>query len=73
MNSNPHDPMTSESAPESVLTPAEETLRLIASLPAPDDQLDDDTNDADSADVDDYSASPPKTSGLVAAPPDDSN
>jgi hypothetical protein len=31
MNSNPHDPMTSES----VLTPAEETLRLIANLPAP--------------------------------------
>jgi hypothetical protein len=31
MNSNPHDPMASES----VLTPAEETLRLIANLPAP--------------------------------------
>ena len=31
MNSNPHDPMTSESAS----SPAEETLRLIASLPAP--------------------------------------
>jgi hypothetical protein len=36
MSSNPRDPMTSESAPEYVLTPAEETLRLIASLPAPD-------------------------------------
>jgi len=36
MNSNPQDPMASESAPEYVLTPAEETLRLIASLPAPD-------------------------------------
>jgi hypothetical protein len=35
MNSNPHDPMASESAPESVLIPAEETLRLIANLPAP--------------------------------------
>jgi segregation and condensation protein B len=44
-----------------------------ASLRAPDDQLDDDTNDADSADADDDSASPPKTSGLRAAPPDDSN
>ncbi len=32
MNSNPHDPMTSES----VLSQAEKTLRLIASLPAPD-------------------------------------
>jgi len=31
MNSNPRDPMTSESAS----SPAEETLRLIASLPAP--------------------------------------
>jgi hypothetical protein len=40
MNSNPHDPMTSEtpsdSVSASVFTPAEETLRLIASLPAPD-------------------------------------
>jgi hypothetical protein len=36
MNSNPHDPMAFESAPESVLTPAEETLRLIANLPVPD-------------------------------------
>jgi hypothetical protein len=36
MNSNPHDPIALESAPESVLTPAEETLRLIANLPAPD-------------------------------------
>lgn len=35
MNSNPHDPLTSETASESVLTPAEETLRLIANLPAP--------------------------------------
>src|SRR5580700_10861057 len=32
MNTNPHDPMASET----VLTPAEETLRLIANLPAPD-------------------------------------
>jgi hypothetical protein len=40
MNSNPHDPMTSETKSDSisvsVFTPAEETLRLIASLPAPD-------------------------------------
>ena len=40
MNSNPHDPMTSETTSDSVsasaFTPAEETLRLIASLPAPD-------------------------------------
>src|ERR1700679_1223145 len=40
MNSNPRDPMTSEttsgSVSASVFTPAEETLRLIASLPAPD-------------------------------------
>jgi hypothetical protein len=40
MNSNPHDPMTSEttsdSASASVFSAAEETLRLIASLPAPD-------------------------------------
>ena len=40
MNSNPHDPMTSEtksdSVSASVFTPAEETLRLIANLPAPD-------------------------------------
>jgi len=39
MNSNPHDPphnlMASESMSGPVLTPAEETLRLIASLPAP--------------------------------------
>ncbi len=39
MNSNPHDPTTSEnksdSVSASVFTPAEETLRLIASLPAP--------------------------------------
>jgi segregation and condensation protein B len=44
------------------------------SLPgAPDDQLDDDSNEAEAADADEYSASPPKTSGLLAAPPDDSN
>jgi hypothetical protein len=40
MNSNPRDPMASEttsgSVSASVFTPAEETLRLIASLPAPD-------------------------------------
>ena|SRR5579863_4321119 len=40
MNSNPHDPVasetTSDSASASVFTPAEETLRLIANLPAPD-------------------------------------
>ena len=40
MNSNPRDPMTSEttsgSVSASVFTPAEETLRLIANLPAPD-------------------------------------
>ncbi len=40
MNSNPHDPMTSETtsdfAAASVSSPAEETLRLIANLPAPD-------------------------------------
>jgi len=33
MNTNPHNPTTSESAS----SPAEETLRLIASLPAPED------------------------------------
>jgi hypothetical protein len=40
MNSSPHDPMasgtTSDSISASVFTPAEETLRLIANLPAPD-------------------------------------
>jgi hypothetical protein len=40
MNSNPHDPMssetTSDSVSASVFSPAEETLRLIAKLPAPD-------------------------------------
>ena len=36
MNSNPHNLTTSESASESAFSPAEETLRLIASLPAPD-------------------------------------
>jgi len=36
MNSNPRDSMASETTPESVLTPAEKTLRLIANLPAPD-------------------------------------
>jgi|GEM_PF-819674 len=40
MNSNPHDPMnsdtTSDSASASGFSSAEETLRLIASLPAPD-------------------------------------
>ena len=40
MNSNPHDPMasetTSDSISASVFTSAEETLRLIANLPAPD-------------------------------------
>jgi hypothetical protein len=40
MNSNPQDPMayetTSDSISASVFTPAEETLRLIANLPAPD-------------------------------------
>jgi hypothetical protein len=35
MNTNPHNPTASESASASVFTPAEETLRLIASLPAP--------------------------------------
>jgi hypothetical protein len=41
MSSNPHDPMNSgttsesDSVSASVFTPAEETLRLIASLPAP--------------------------------------
>jgi segregation and condensation protein B len=38
-----------------------------ASLPAPDEQLEEDS------DLDEYSAAPAKTSGLVAAPPDDSN
>ena len=40
MSSNPRDPMASETTPDSVsasvFTPAEETLRLIANLPAPD-------------------------------------
>jgi hypothetical protein len=40
MNSNPHDPMNSDTTSGSVsaseFTPAEETLRLIAKLPAPD-------------------------------------
>jgi hypothetical protein len=40
MNSNPQDPMasetTSDSVSASVFSPAEETLRLIAKLPAPD-------------------------------------
>jgi hypothetical protein len=40
MNSNPHDPMasetTSDSASASAFSSAEETLRLIANLPAPD-------------------------------------
>jgi hypothetical protein len=40
MSSNPHDPITSETISGSVsaseFTPAEETLRLIANLPAPD-------------------------------------
>ena len=35
MNSNPHNLTASESASESALGPAEETLRLVASLPAP--------------------------------------
>jgi hypothetical protein len=52
MSSNPHDPMTSEttsdSASASVSSPAEETLRLIASLPAP-DGLEDRVNAALSA------------------------
>jgi hypothetical protein len=36
MNTNPHDHLHDLKASESVLSPAEETLRLIASLPAPD-------------------------------------
>jgi hypothetical protein len=35
MNSNPHNPTTSESGSASAFSPAEETLRLIANLPAP--------------------------------------
>jgi len=35
MNSNPHNPTTSESGSASAFSQAEETLRLIASLPAP--------------------------------------
>jgi hypothetical protein len=35
MNTNPHDHLHDLKASESVLSPAEETLRLIASLPAP--------------------------------------
>jgi hypothetical protein len=48
MNSNPHNLTTSESASESAFSPAEETLRLIASLPAP-DGLEDRVNAALSA------------------------
>ena len=44
MNTNPHNPTTSESA----FSPAEETLRLVASLPAP-DGLEDRVNAAVSA------------------------
>jgi hypothetical protein len=36
MNTNPHDHLHDLKASESVSSPAEETLRLIASLPAPD-------------------------------------
>ena len=36
MNTNPHNPTASESASASVSSPAEETLRTVASLPAPD-------------------------------------
>jgi hypothetical protein len=35
MNSNPHDPVTSDSVPRALSSPEEEILRLIASLPAP--------------------------------------
>ena len=48
MNSNPHNLTTSESASESAFSPAEETLRLVASLPAP-DGLEDRVNAALSA------------------------
>jgi hypothetical protein len=48
MISNPHNLTTSESASESAFSPAEETLRLIASLPAP-DGLEDRVNAALSA------------------------
>ena len=48
MNSNPHNLTASESASESALGPAEETLRLVASLPAP-DGLEDRVNAALSA------------------------
>ncbi len=37
MNSNPHNPMTSNFAPRDHSSPVEETLRLVASLPAPAD------------------------------------
>jgi hypothetical protein len=36
MNTNPHDHLHDLKASESVLSPAEESLRLIASIPAPD-------------------------------------
>ncbi len=35
MNSNPHNPKTSDSAPRALSSPVEESLRLIASMPAP--------------------------------------